>query len=133
LTGIFLVRYIHPVDTLTLNALGEPSRLRIVELLRERPCSVGEISDRLRLRQPQVSKHLRVLSNAGIVGVRPVAQRRVYQLQREPFAELETWLNTFRPTWEERLDTLEEYLRGLRASQPRSEKGKSRSEGMPDR
>ncbi len=111
------MRYIRPVDTLTLNALGEPSRLRIVELLRERPCSVGEISERLLLRQPQVSKHLRVLTNAGIVGVRPVAQRRVYQLQPEPFVELETWLDTFRPTWEDRLDTLEAYLRDLRAGQ----------------
>jgi len=127
------VRYIRLVDTLTLNALGEPSRLRIVELLRERPCSVGEISERLLLRQPQVSKHLRVLTHAGIVGVKPVAQRRVYQLQPERFVEMEAWLGTFRPTWEDRLDTLEESLRGLRASQPKGEKGRSPSEGTPDR
>jgi len=107
------------VDTLTLAALGEPNRLRIVELLRDQPCSVGEITQRLKLSQPQVSKHLRVLSSAGIVQARPVAQRRVYQLQPEPFAALETWLNTFRPTWNDRLDTLEDYLRELGAKQRR--------------
>ena len=112
------------MDTLTLAALGEPNRLRIVELLRDQPCSVGEITQRLHLSQPQVSKHLRVLSSAGIVQARPVAQRRVYQLQPEPFAALETWLNTFRPTWNDRLDTLEEYLRELHTNQRRGEKRK---------
>jgi DNA-binding transcriptional ArsR family regulator len=74
---------------------------------------VGEISEHLTLRQPQVSKHLRVLSKAGIVLARPFAQRRVYQLQPEPFARLQTWLDTFRPTWDDRLDTLESYLQEL--------------------
>ena len=61
----------------TLTALAEPNRLRIVELLRDRPRPVVEIAKRLRLRQPQVSKHLRVLSDAGLVDVRPVAQQRI--------------------------------------------------------
>jgi DNA-binding transcriptional ArsR family regulator len=106
------------MDTTTLTALGEPNRMRIVELLRDRPYSVGEITESLALGQPQVSKHLRVLSDAGIVEAQPVAQRRIYQLQPEPFAELENWLGTFRPTWEDRLVTLEEYLRELRGERP---------------
>ena len=77
----------------TLIALAEPNRLRIVELLRERPRPVGEIAKRLRLRQPQVSKHLRVLSDAGLVDVRPVAQQRIYELRSAPFDELDKWLD----------------------------------------
>lgn len=117
LTSIFPLQYINPMNTTTLSALAEPNRLRIVELLRAGPCSVGEITDQLRLSQPQASKHLRVLSRAGIVLAKPVAQRRVYQLQPRPFQDLETWLGTFRPTWEARLDTLEDYLRQLRADE----------------
>src|SRR5258705_13804630 len=81
----------------TLTALAEPNRLRIVELLRDQPRPVGEIAKRLRLRQPQVSKHLRVLSDAGLVDVRPVAEQRIYALRSEPFDELDTWLETFPP------------------------------------
>ncbi len=110
------------MDTNTLSALAEPNRLRIVELLRDKPHSVGEITQRLLLGQPQVSKHLRVLSEAGIVEAQPIAQRRVYQLQREPFAQLETWLDTFRPTWEDRLDSLEGYLQEIQASRPKRKK-----------
>lgn len=109
------------MDSTTLSALAEPNRLRIVELLRSGPSSVGEISDRLILSQPQASKHLRVLSRAGIVEVRPIGQRRIYQLQPEPFAALESWLNSFRPTWEDRMDTLEEYLGDLKAGRDRFE------------
>jgi DNA-binding transcriptional ArsR family regulator len=105
------------MNTHTLSALFEPNRLRIVEYLREGPHSVGEISRQLVLRQPQVSKHLRVLSEAGIVAVRPVAQQRVYQLQARPFEELDTWLGTFQQTWEHRLDAMDAYLQELKASQ----------------
>src|SRR5688500_19865944 len=62
---------------------------------------------RLRLRQPQVSKHLRVLSDAGLVDVRPVAQQRIYELRPEPFDELDTWLETFRRSMTDRMDRLE--------------------------
>jgi len=105
------------VKTETLVALAEPNRLRIVELLRDNPRPVGEIVTRLRLRQPQVSKHLRVLARAGLVGMRPLAQQRVYHLQPKPFKELDSWLDTFRPTWEDRLDVLEDFLRELQAGQ----------------
>ena len=94
-----------------LSALAEPNRMRIVELLREGPCPVGEIAGRLRIRQPQVSKHLRVLSQAGLVKVRPVANLRVYQLEAGPFVELEDWLETFRRSWDQRLDNLDEYMK----------------------
>jgi DNA-binding transcriptional ArsR family regulator len=110
------------MNTMTLSALAEPNRLRIVELLRDKPYSVGEIADRLRLRQPQVSKHLRVLNEAGLVEVRPLAQQRIYQLQAKPFEELDSWLETFRRIWDTRLDTLDEYLQELKEEQKRDER-----------
>jgi DNA-binding transcriptional ArsR family regulator len=103
----------------TLTALAEPNRLRIVELLRDRPRPVGEIAKRLRLRQPQVSKHLRVLSDAGLVDVRPVAQQRIYQLRSEPFNELDTWLETFRRSMGNRMDRLEELINERKAKRER--------------
>jgi len=102
------------VNAATLSALAEPNRLRIVELLRDKPQPVGEIAKKLVLRQPQVSKHLHVLSQAGLVAVHPFAQQRIYQLQAEPFAEMDNWLETFRTIWEKRMDTLEEYLQELK-------------------
>ena len=102
-----------------LSALAEPNRFRIVELLRDKPYPVGEIAKRLVLRQPQVSKHLRVLSAAGLVVVRPAAQQRIYQLQPKPFEELEGWVETFRRIWEARLDTLDEYAQELKEKQTR--------------
>jgi DNA-binding transcriptional ArsR family regulator len=98
-------------------ALAEPSRLHIVELLRDSPLTVGEITRRLGLQQPQVSKHLKVLSEAGIVEVQPQANRRIYKLRREPFQELESWLQSFRRTWEERFDRLDDYLLELQATE----------------
>jgi DNA-binding transcriptional ArsR family regulator len=106
----------------TFTALAEPNRLRIVELLRDNPHPVGEIAKRLRLRQPQVSKHLRVLSAAGIVSVRPAAQRRIYHLQPEPFKELDGWLGTFQRAWEARLDHLDGYLQEMKTEPRRTGK-----------
>ena len=97
-------------------ALTEPHRLHIVELLRDGPLTVGEITGRLGLQQPQVSKHLKVLSEAAIVEVQPQANRRIYRLRREPFQELETWLQSFRRLWEERFDRLDDYLLELQES-----------------
>jgi len=107
----------------TLTALAEPNRLRIVELLRDKLRPVGEIAKRLRLRQPQVSKHLRVLSDAGLVDVRPVAQRRIYQLRSEPFNELDKWLETFRRAAEERFDRLDELISERKAKKGRDRDG----------
>jgi DNA-binding transcriptional ArsR family regulator len=78
-----------------LTALTEANRLHIVELLRDGPLTVGEITERLGLQQPQVSKHLKVLNEADIVEVQPQANRRIYQLRREPFQELEVCYTLF--------------------------------------
>lgn len=98
------------MDATTFAALGEPSRLKIVELLRRHPFAVGEIAQRLAIRQPQVSKHLRVLSDAGLVVAEPVAQRRIYHLQKEGFEEIVDWVGSFGALWEARLDSLETFL-----------------------
>ena len=98
-------------------ALTEPNRIQIVELLRDGPLTVGEITERLGLQQPQVSKHLKVLSEAGIVEVQPQANRRIYMLRREPFQELESWLHSFSRLWEERFDRLDDYLLEMQATE----------------
>ncbi|MEF3304705.1 ArsR/SmtB family transcription factor [Paenibacillus sp. GYB003] len=101
------------MDTTTWSALAEPNRLHIVELLRGGPLTVGEIADRLQLRQPQASKHLRVLLDSGIVELQAVANRRIYRLRPEPFRELDDWLEDYRRLWNERFDRLDDYLRQL--------------------
>ncbi len=108
----------------TLNALAEPNRLRIVEMLRKGPSSVNEIAGRLELSQPLVSKHLRVLREAGIVQVRAEAQQRLYEPRPEPFEQLESWVSSFRRLWEGRLDSLDEYVQQMK----RNEKQSKRSE-----
>jgi DNA-binding transcriptional ArsR family regulator len=93
----------------TLRALAEPHRFQIVDLLLDGPRPVGDMVSQLGLRQPQVSKHLRVLSEAGLVDVRVDAQRRIYALRPTPFQELEVWLEKYRRLWEgnfQRLDVL---------------------------
>ncbi|MBO9606814.1 MAG: winged helix-turn-helix transcriptional regulator [Paenibacillaceae bacterium] len=101
------------MNTATLSALAEPNRLHIVELLRDGALPVGEIADRLELQQPQASKHLRVLSDAGLVEVQPIANRRIYKLRAEPLQELDGWLDSFRRLWEDRFDRLDEYLQDM--------------------
>ncbi len=94
----------------TLTALAEPHRFEIVELLRDGPRPVGEIVDRLGLHQPQVSKHLRVLSDAGLVEVHAAAQQRIYKLRPQPLHELDRWLESYRRLWDERFDRLDDLL-----------------------
>ncbi|RDU37920.1 transcriptional regulator [Neobacillus piezotolerans] len=96
-----------------LTALAEPNRLQIVELLRKKPLSVGEIAERLNLLQPATSKHLRVLNKAGLVEVKAVANQRIYRLKQQPFQELDKWVESFKHIWDERFDRLDEYLRKL--------------------
>ena len=97
----------------TFSALAEPNRLQIVELLRHRPLAVGQIAERLRMRQPQASKHLRVLAEAGLVQVRPLAQQRIYALRAEPLKELDDWLERYRRLWDERFEQLDDVIRDL--------------------
>ena len=91
-------------------AVAEPSRRAILELLRQREHAVGELVDRLQLSQPGVSKHLRVLRDAGLVRVRPDGRTRWYGLRDEPLAELDAWLEPYRGFWGDRLDALERHL-----------------------
>jgi DNA-binding transcriptional ArsR family regulator len=98
------------MQAIVFSALGEPNRLQIVELLRTSSFPVGEIADTLGIRQPQVSKHLKVLSEAGIVRVEPRARQRIYRLQAEPFDRMARWLDSFERVWELRLDSLGDYL-----------------------
>lgn len=91
-------------------ALAEPHRRAMLALMLERPRVVGEIVDRLGLSQPGTSKHLRVLRDAGLVRVRRDAQRRVYELEPAPLAELDTWLAPYRAQWTKSLDALERHL-----------------------
>lgn len=90
--------------------LAEPTRRRILDLLREQPRPVGEIVDVLPLTQPGVSKHLRILREAGLVEARPLGQRRVYAIRPEPLAEVDAWLAPYRAMWAGRLDALERHL-----------------------
>lgn len=90
--------------------LAEPARRRILDLLRERPRLVGELTTELGLSQPGTSKHLRVLREAGLVRVRADAQRRWYELVPEPLAEIDAWLAPYRWMWADRIDALERHL-----------------------
>lgn len=101
------------MDMTTLSALAEPNRINIVELLRDGPLTVGEIAERLGLRQPQASKHLKVLAENGIVEVQAEANRRIYKLRPEPFQALDSWVKSFRRVMHERFDKLDDYLREL--------------------
>src|SRR6516164_4462603 len=99
------------MDTKMFATLAEPNRLHIIELLHKSPRSVNEIAHALHLSQPQVSKHLKVLADAGMVQVQPVKNKRVYSLKTEPFKELDTWLQKYRDVWEQRLDRLDTFLK----------------------
>jgi DNA-binding transcriptional ArsR family regulator len=96
--------------TSTFDVLAEPTRRRILDLLREEERPVGELVGRLEISQPGVSKHLRVLRDAGLVEVRQDAQRRLYRVRAEPLAEIEAWLAPYRRLWAGTLDALERHL-----------------------
>lgn len=103
----------------TWSALVDPHRRAVLTLLLERPRPVGELVERLGLTQPGTSKHLRILREAGLVRARTEAQRRVYELEPRPLAELDAWLAPYRQLWEARLDALERHL-DRRAGSPAS-------------
>ncbi|MGE3621276.1 MAG: ArsR/SmtB family transcription factor [Acidimicrobiia bacterium] len=101
------------VDAAAFAALGEPNRLRIVELLRGGPLTVGEIVENLGLRQPQVSKHLRVLGDSRIVSVEARHRHRSYRLRPEQFVAVAHWVDSFEQLWVARLDSLGAFLHTL--------------------
>ena len=98
----------------TFAALAEPNRFRIVELLRSGPRTVNAICDRLQLNQPHVSKHLRILKEAGLVDVQPRAQERLYELRAQPLRRLHNWLERYRQIWDARFDELDALIDELK-------------------
>ncbi|CAN5542911.1 metalloregulator ArsR/SmtB family transcription factor [soil metagenome] len=99
-----------PRSPSVLEVIAEPTRRRILDVVREGERSVGELVDELGMHQPGVSRHLRVLRDAGLVEVRHDAQRRLYRLRPEPLMELDAWLEPYRAEWAARLDSLERHL-----------------------
>lgn len=95
----------------TFEVLAEPNRRRILDLLAQDELPVGTLVDRLAMTQPAVSKHLRVLRDAGLVDVTVDAQRRVYRLRAAPLAEIDVWIARFRPFWTDKLGALEAHLK----------------------
>jgi DNA-binding transcriptional ArsR family regulator len=104
--------------------IAEPNRRAILSLLASSQQSVGEIERRLRMPQPTVSKHLRVLREAGLVEARVDAQRRVYRIRSEPLKEVDAWLAPFRRFWSAHVDALERHLDCMDQAPPG--KGKNR-------
>jgi DNA-binding transcriptional ArsR family regulator len=105
------------VNPETLAALGEPNRLRILELLRAGPRPVNDIHVRLGLRQSQASQHLKVLKDVGLVEMEPRAQQRLYRLRAEPLKQLHDWLDRYRHIWEERFEALDKVVDDLKRKQ----------------
>jgi DNA-binding transcriptional ArsR family regulator len=97
-----------PVDTLAV--IAEPTRRRILDRLRHGESSVGSLVSTLAMSQPAVSKHLRVLRDAGFVTCRIAAQQRIYRLEPRPLQQLDAWLAPYRQLWETHLDALEAHL-----------------------
>jgi DNA-binding transcriptional ArsR family regulator len=94
----------------TFDVLAEPTRRRILDLLRDDERPVNELVRRLGISQPGVSKHLKVLREAGLVEVRQDAQRRLYRVRAQPLAEIDAWLAPYRRLWASTLDALERHL-----------------------
>jgi len=93
--------------------IAEPSRRRILDLLRDEERPVGDLVTALAMSQPAVSKHLRVLRDAGLVDVRAEAQRRLYRVRPQPLRDIDAWLAPYRALWESRLDNLERHLEAM--------------------
>ena len=113
LTHIYAMAYSLPVPTAlaVLEAIAEPTRRRILDAVRDRECSVNDLVEQVGMHQPGVSRHLKVLRDAGVVDVRRDAQRRLYSLRAEPLMELDAWLEPYRVHWAGRLDALERHMK----------------------
>jgi DNA-binding transcriptional ArsR family regulator len=107
-------------------ALGEPNRFRIVEFLRTGPRAVNDIGSRLKLRQSQVSQHLKVLKEVGLVAAERRAQQRLYGLRAQPLKQLRDWLDRYRQIWEERFEQLDELVEELKRKEKADAAGKNR-------
>jgi DNA-binding transcriptional ArsR family regulator len=98
------------------HALADPTRFRIVEAMKSGECAVGDIVERMHIHQSGVSRHLRILAEAGIVQMRPDGQKRLYSLRKEAFDQLEAWVAGHRLRWEARLDRFGAALERNRAA-----------------
>ena len=125
LTRICSWKYIHRVESV-FDIIAEPNRRAILSLLVSSEQSVGEIERRLRMPQPTVSKHLRVLREAGFVESTVDAQRRLYRLKPESLQELDAWLAPFRRFWSAHVDALERHLNRMDRSTPTKRKTRRR-------
>jgi DNA-binding transcriptional ArsR family regulator len=106
---------------MVLHALSDESRRTVLEILRDHPATAGELAEALPIARPGVSRHLRVLREAGLVDVQAQAQRRIYRLRPEPLAEVDAWLDSYRALWQNRLDALHtEVARGRREMRTQS-------------
>jgi DNA-binding transcriptional ArsR family regulator len=101
-----------------LQALADGSRRTLLEILRDHPATAGELAAALPIARPGVSRHLRVLREAGLVDVRQEAQRRIYSLRPEPLAEVDAWLGSYRALWQNRLDALHTEIARGRKTRP---------------
>lgn len=106
-----------------LEVVAEPTRLRILEVVRDGERSVSELVDLVGMHQPGVSRHLKVLRDAGLVVARQDAQRRLYRLRVEPLRELDAWLEPYRALWSDRLDALERHLADTATPSTHPERG----------
>jgi DNA-binding transcriptional ArsR family regulator len=94
-----------------IQVIGDPHRRTLLDALRDGPATVTELADRLPIARPGVSRHLRVLREAGLVDVRSDAQRRIYELRPDPLVELDEWLAPYRDLWLHRMDALHTEIR----------------------
>jgi DNA-binding transcriptional ArsR family regulator len=122
------VEYIRSMESV-FEIIAEPNRRAIMSLLVSSPRSVGEIERQLRVPQPTVSKHLRVLRDAGFVESTVDAQRRLYRLKPEPLQDLDVWLAPFRRFWSTHVDALERHLDRTDQSTPTKRKPRRRRRG----
>ena len=122
LTSIYVDKYIERVPSV-FEVIVEPNRRAILSLLATSEQSVGEIEQRLNMSQPTVSKHLRVLRDAGFVQSRVEAQRRLYRIQPEPLKEVDVWLAQFRRFWSSHVDALERHLDRMRREEELEKQG----------
>ena len=104
------------MDIQTFQTLADPMRFRIVEALREHEHAVNDLVDKVQIQQSGVSRHLRILQEAGFVQVRPDGQKRLYSLRPEPFREIDAWITNYRHFWEARLDRFSDALRHTQAA-----------------
>lgn len=125
LPGICLTGHSSAVTTV-FEVLAEPRRRHILDLVVQQERSVGELVELLGMSQPSVSKHLRVLREAGLVTARVAEQRRLYRLRPAPLRELDAWLAPYREAWTDSLDRLEDHLDTMAAEEAAGSQGRRR-------